>query len=103
MDIKYKIMSALSEPYRIRHGFGLSPVRNNRELKALIRFCQDELDRATVEQLADKVNKHLEIFYYTIKLYEEQGNYSFEGVKYDGVTYLSIYDFINQHIDYYWN
>jgi hypothetical protein len=43
MNLLYKLRSRFSEPYRIRNGFGLNAIRNEREAKALYDFCVNEL------------------------------------------------------------
>lgn len=62
----HKLRSKISEPYRIKVGFGLSPIRNKRELKALMYFCKEQLKEEHIQRDTFKKN----ILENTIKLYE---------------------------------
>lgn len=44
MSLLHRLRCSIDEPYRIRNGFGLSPIRNKREEKALIDFCRRQLE-----------------------------------------------------------
>lgn len=64
----HRLRCKFDEPYRIRIGVGLSPIRNQRELKALIAFCE--------EALKDKKHMRLnperrDIYEQTVRLYKE--------------------------------
>lgn len=87
-----------SEPFRIENGFGLSPIRNQRELKALIRFCKRELKEDYMELNPDK--KH--VLETTVRLYNEQM------INNDWSSYVKnmrnhIGYYIEDHISYYWS
>jgi len=61
---KYKF----SEPYRIRVGVGLSPLRNKREYNALIKFCEEELKDKSHMKLNPE---RRELFKLTLKLHKQ--------------------------------
>jgi hypothetical protein len=98
----YKLRGRYSEPYRIRYGWGLSPIRNVRELKALIDFCQNELkDRKHM-----KLNRERYCIYSaTVKLYRltEKGTVPRSGMYFNGKKYINIYQLIQEYIGWYWN
>lgn len=117
-----------SEAYRIEIGVGLSPIRNERELKALIKFCRNEIkDREHM-----KLNPARdELYKATIKLYEWQNDdhevkmtvNKDNSIKITGVRYIKLKneafkgdgefrlkkgysildDLIEDHIGWYWN
>lgn len=83
----FRNLNLYTEAYRIRHGYGLSPIRNKRELRALIEFCREELK--DVEHM--KLNpERREAYEKTVKLYEE-GEYG------------ELYYYIKDHCAWYWN
>lgn len=86
MRLLYKLRSQFDEPFRIRHGFGLSPVRSTCELEALIDFCRGQLQ----EEYIIKYNptKH-DVLIETVRLYDTNGT--------------ELYDYINNHVPYYWS
>ena len=103
MNLIHKLRYAIDEPYRIRHGFGLSPIRNNREMRALVQFCKDELK----EEHIQKYNPRKKwVFEVTIAMWENGEvrdilfNKEFNS---DEVDYYSIYSFINDNIGCYWS
>jgi hypothetical protein len=65
-----RLRGKYSEPYRIRNGWGLSPIRNKREETALIDFCKEQLkDRSYM-----KLNpERKEIYQTTVKFYKKYG------------------------------
>ena len=81
--IKYKF----SEPYRIRAGGGLSPIRNDREMRALIAFCQEEL----------RDRKHMKLNPAMGDVYRET-----VGLYYGGNS-GELYQYILSHVDWYWS
>lgn len=86
MNLIHKLKFRFSEPYRIRIGTGLSPIRSKREMKALIKFCKEELkDKKHMKLNPDRKAVYLD----TIRLYDLQGS--------------QLYSYINEHIGYYWN
>ena len=86
MNLIHKLRGKYDESYRILHGWGLSPIRNNRELKALIEFCHKELERDKETRLYPK---RKEIFLVTIDLYNTDS--------------MHLNEYINDNIDWYWN
>lgn len=85
MRLIHKLRCQFDEPYRIRMGFGLSPIRNNRELKALIRFCEHELQEEHM-----KLNPALEdVLGETVRLYRANSS--------------ELHDYINRHVEWYWS
>ena len=101
--------------YRIRHGYGLEPIRNKREAKALYDFCQSWLDRTEGTEERDLNPERAEIYEHTIKLYE----YEFKGASLDddfvhchcpscknagnGQRHYNFYDYIENHCAWYWD
>lgn len=63
-----------TEAYRIRHGWGLRPIRNKRELKALIDFCRQELKEPQYQKNYPENKKAKEVYETTIELYEINTN-----------------------------
>lgn len=104
MKIIRRILASCSETYRIRNGFGLSPIRNERELKALIKFCKSQVKDWHDYNLYP--SKHKWVALVTIRMYE-RGNVSdilfIKKFNPDGQDYMSIYDFIEDHVGYYWS
>lgn len=95
--LRYKF----DEPYRIRHGFGLSPIRNQRELKALIAFCEHELTEEYI-----KNNEELKrVYEFTIKLYKAPLEFLPLYFKENNrlMPYVSVSQFIRDHANYYWS
>lgn len=85
MSIVHKLKYRFSEPYRIRIGVGLSPIRGKRELKALIAFCEEQLTEAHINfNLAKK-----DAFEETIRLYYADDQ--------------ELYYYICNHTDWYWS
>lgn len=103
MNLYRKIMSIISEPYRIKNGYGLRAVRNERELKALIKFCKNELKEEHIQKYDLKRKWIYEV---TIAMYENGNvrdllfNKEFNS---DDFDYLSINEFINNYADWYWS
>lgn len=90
------IMEKLSETYRIKNGWGLRAIRNDRELKALITFCYTELEQ---EYLSDKQR---ELYEATIDAYylSESMDKTF---KFKGKEYIDVYDLIEDYVGWYWS
>lgn len=97
-SLKYRILSRISEPYRIRNGFGLSPIRNKRELKALIRFCESQLKEIHIQELNPKKKEVLET---TIELYQAELDQL--PIIRDKWSYVNIHEYIRDNIGYYWS
>lgn len=99
MNIVHKIKYRFSEPYRIRIGCGLSPIRTKRERKALIQFCRGQLKEDYM-----KLNpKAARVFKQTIQLYEDQiMNNDWSKFEAEGQD-SHIDNFIKNHIDWYWS
>ena len=101
MSLKHRILARISEPYRIKAGYGLSPIRNKRELKALIGFCEEQLE----DEKLMKLNPHLEELYsLTVKIYYEYPNKHNGRCYYNnGRRYYDIYTLINDNARSYWS
>jgi len=100
------IMEKLSETYRIKTGYGLRPIRNKRELEALIKFCKsDLLEKYHWHCLTN--TKHCWVELVTIKMYEEAEDAKELSMlkKFNPyqMYYRDIYDFIEDHVGYYWS
>lgn len=83
--ILHKLKYRFSEPYRIRIGVGLSPVRGKREMKALIAFCEEQLKEEHIKKY--NLAKH-DVFKETIRLYKANDT--------------KLYYYICSHTDWYW-
>lgn len=103
MNLIHKLRCAIDEPYRIRVGFGLSPIRNNREMRALIQFCKDQLKEEHIQKYNPKIKWVYEV---TIAMWENGNardilfNKEFNPDDHD---YMDIYYFIAEHCGYYWS
>lgn len=99
----YRIRYHLSESYRIRVGRGLNPIRNKREMRALIRFCQEELkDKEHMKLNPDRE----ELYRSTIALYGNAEKVVLGKDSYlDGAgrTYHNVFDIIEDHAGWYWS
>lgn len=102
MSVYKRIMSRISEPYRIRSGYGLSPIRTKREMKALIGFCQEELKDKKHMRLNPDRKK---IYKDTIYLFNHEGYTPFETktIKDGDISYYSVDDYIDDHVGWFWN
>ena len=99
-----RLLSRYSETYRIRNGFGLNPIRNKRELKALIKFCKSQVK--DWKESGRIPSKHLWVALVTIRMYERGNVRDLLFIKkYNptGWDYYSIWDFIEDHSGYYWS
>lgn len=93
------------EWWRIKQGYGLSPIRTDREMKALLDFCRNELKDAKHMKLNPDRKR---IYETTIKLYEQWvTNVEYEPIKFKPVKKLNSYyephSFISDHCDWFWN
>lgn len=108
MKILHRLKYRCSEPYRIKIGVGLSPVRSNREMKALIEFCYSELEDTEHMELNPERKRVYEM---TVKLYEQGLSddpaifakiHQFKPVK-TAPMYNDVDNFIEDHVGWYWN
>lgn len=101
MNLLHKLRLRFSEPYRIRVGCGLSPIRTKREMKALIAFCESELkDRKHM-----RLNPHRQrVYEMTLKLYKQRSSkaHNFKPVI-KTELYNDANEFIDDHIGWYWS
>jgi hypothetical protein len=81
----HRIRAKFSPSYRIRHGYGLEVLRNEREVKALYEFCKNELESRLFLDPKCK-----EIYQTTVDLYGDGSNNDF-------------YDYVEKHVGWYWN
>lgn len=101
----YRIMCRTSEAYRIRHGFGIYPIRNKREARALYKFCEEQLKEEHL--YLDDNKKRLEVYQAYINLYRA----SFMNLKddyipdttLDGWHYTNVYDFTQDYAGWFWS
>ena len=108
MKLYRKFMGRFSEPYRIRNGWGLSPLRNKRELKALVKFCDDYINGKTSLPGQPELNPVRSEIYINTSLLskgircEIQCHHCDKG---DGniQVYTNIYDYIQNHCGWYWS
>lgn len=110
MKLINKIHYHLSASWRIRRGYGLEPIRNLREARALYEFCIQEL--AFRDQTADK-NKTT-VLMNTCTLYQQLDSLTpdmevictcprCKGVNKKGMHYNNFYDYVEDHCGWYWN
>lgn len=94
MSLIYKLRNKFDEAYRIRHGFGLSPIRSKRELRALIAFCKNELDQGYESSFLDTYRE-------TLRLYEiaQKANKLDE----PHMHWADLYKYIEMHTAEYWS
>lgn len=98
--IIHRIRYKLSESYRIERGRGLMPIRNDKELKALIAFCR----RYLKEEHAKLNPERCQIYELTIAFYEDRAEI---GQKVDIAGHIIypcyIHDVINEFCGWYWD
>jgi hypothetical protein len=102
-NIIHRIKYTLSYAYRIERGWGLDAIRNDRELKAVIKFCKNEL-LETEEMKLNPDRKR--IYEMTIKLYEQGLSHNSKLHEFKSVRvefYNDVEEFINDHVGWYWN
>ena len=94
------------ETTRIKRGYGLRPIRNERELKALIKFCKRALNEKHM-YLNASYTKHDWVWFTTIKLYEDDESPTSLRLlahRYNTVPFiLDVWDFIENYSDWYWD
>ncbi len=95
MNLVHRLRAKYSEPYRIRNGYGLSPIRNKRELRALVAFCEEQLKEEYMKLNPDR----REVFELTVKLANPDCFY----VYYKQEKYINIYRFIEDRCGWYWS
>jgi hypothetical protein len=103
----HKLKRTFSYSYRIKKGWGLTAVRNGRELKAIVEFCREELkDVEDMEVNPDRKK----VYEMTVLLYEQ-------GLSDDKNVFTKLHDFnipkqtrfndveefINEYVGWYWN
>lgn len=93
------------EWWRIKQGYGLSPIRSDREMKALLEFCTNELkDTEHMELNPDRKR----VYETTIQLYNNwvvKGEFipiKFKPVK-QTKEYFDPHHFVEDHVGWYWN
>jgi len=104
MNILNRLKYRFSETHRIRAGYGLSAVRNDREYQAVLDFCR--------EQLKDKEDMKLNperkrVYEMTLMLDKEIKKAKPKVIKFKPVQkmdmYFDPYDFIEDHAGWYWD
>ena len=85
-NIVYRIRTRFSEPYRIRMGWGLRAIRTDKEMRALLAFCTEELKDTEHMNLNPK---RKEVYKTTVKLIKE------DSILQD--------EYIEEHIGWYWS
>lgn len=102
MNIIHKLRFKYSEPYRIKMGCGLSPIRNNREYKALMEFCKQELEDKPRMKLNPTRRK---VYEATLELdsLETPEGFWFKLPHRPKQYYNEVYSFIEDHVGWYWN
>lgn len=127
-NIVHRIKYKLSEAYRISVGVGLTAIRSEREMSALVKFCKCYLsDKEHAKLNPDRA----ELYRATIKLWEyehddhhskltirKDGSVKVVGVRYVKLKskhlnagsalrrkqgYGNIHELIDDHVGWYWN
>lgn len=97
-------IKALSYAYRIEKGFGLSAIRSERELKAVVNFCSKELENTENMKLNPE---RKDIYEMTITLYKQglsrDTNVFTKPHKFGDAYYNDVEEFINDYVGWYWN
>lgn len=103
----HKLRYSFSYPYRISRGVGLSVIRNDKELEAVIKFCREELkDKEHMDCNPDRKR----IYEMTILLYEQGRSndkevytklHKFESIKQE--MFNEVEEFISEYNGWYWN
>lgn len=98
----HRLRYKFSEPYRIRVGRGLAPIRSEREARALFEFCLYEVEHTDYD-----LGRH-EIFVNTIFLYEYQDEEDWRMIEcycpnHSGIKYWSFYEYVTDHAGWYWS
>jgi hypothetical protein len=109
MSVVRRLCSHFSGTYRIRHGYGVYPIRNKREAKALYQFCRQELKDWDDERCHLNPRRY-EIYAHYIRLYrwafEDKGDdeyFTGKAVKKFGISAISVYDFARQYAGWFWS
>lgn len=106
-DIIHRIKYKFSYAYRTRCGHGISVIRSEKDLKAIVDFCRQELED---KEMMDLNPDRKKIYEMTVKLYEQ--NQSDEREVYTKLhpftsvhqeQYNDVEDFIDDHVRWYWN
>lgn len=82
----YKLRHKYDEAFRIRKGYGLSPIRNRREEKALAEFCREQLTEEHIKQYNPRKRRVLRT---TVNYYDKYG-------------YLDM-KYVENNISWYWS
>lgn len=86
MGIIRKLRGRFDEPYRIRNGWGLSPLRSQREVRALVNFCKGELG----DEGHMKLNiARWDIYNETVRLYIADS--------------VDFHTYVEDHVGWYWS
>lgn len=86
MNLINRLRYRFDEAYRIEIGMGLSPLRNNREIKALIRFCKNELKDVKQMKLNPERKK---VYSKTVADYKKTGHIDL--------------NYVEEHAGWYWS
>lgn len=103
----HKIKIKFSYAYRIERGFGLDAIRSDKELRAVVKFCREELKDKEYMELNPERKR---IYEMTIILYEQSLSedmkictklHDFEPIKQD--KYNDVEEFISDYAGWFWN
>ena len=99
-----------TQAYYIRNGYGLFPIRNKREAKALYEFC---LKQISDENFCRFNPQKAEVFKNTIILYHDEFDIPFElspALKCkcgqsvcEHISYHNFYWYVSEHCGWYWS
>lgn len=86
MRIVHRLRGGFDEPYRIRNGWGLSPLRSKREVNALVAFIEEEL----------KDKKHMKLNLARWDIYKET-------LRLHKASDAEFYSYVEDHVGWYWS
>jgi len=101
-----KLRAPLSEPYRIRQGYGLSPIRTQRELRALKDFCLGQLKEKHIQEFNPQQKQ---VYESTVDIINKEKTDSIGPGTYlelcdcHEVPYWNSQNFIDDHVGHYWS
>lgn len=101
--------------YYIRHGYGLTAIRNGREAKALVEFCREQL----LDQVEHNIvysHRHF-VYKMTIEMYHDMIDGELHplricncpdckkivGKKFYRARYSNFFEYVDAHVSYYWS
>ena len=107
MKVIRRLKYRFSNVYRIKIGVGLSAIRSEKEYRAVLAFCRNELASEVTMRLNPERSK---VYKFTLLLADDyDANQGFTLRKFKGhndkiaLSYSNPYEFIEAQADWYWN